>query len=86
MKVQVFDVPGMDLGFISGGFWRPVAHFSLFLEVPERCWNFDGFSMSDVGPERSRHGGVGGGVVQLIGTPTSPLGLSPKIEEEKRRS
>ena len=54
---QVFDVPGMDLGFISGGFWRPVAHFSLFSEVPERCWNFDGFSMSDVGPERSRHGG-----------------------------
>ena len=60
MKVQVFDVLGMDLVFISGGFWRPVAHFSLFSEGPERCWNFDGFSMSDVGPERSRHGGQGG--------------------------
>ena len=92
MKVQVFDVPGMDLGFISGGFWRPVAHFSLFSEVPERCWNLDGFSMSAVGPERSRHGGhrggSRGGVLRIIRPPTSPLGLSPKIEEEeeKRRS
>ena len=85
MKVQVFDGPGMDLGFISGGFWRPVAHFSLFSEVPERCWNFDGFSMSDVGPQRCRHGGQGG-VGGIMGAPTSPLGLSPKIEEEKRRS
>ena len=61
MKIQVFGVPGMDSGFISGGFWRPVAHFSLFSEGPERCLNFDGFSMSDVGPERSRHGAQGGG-------------------------
>ena len=45
MKIEVFGVPGMDLGFILGGFWRPVANFSLFSEVPERCWNFDGFSM-----------------------------------------
>ena len=29
--------------------------------------------------------GVTGGVLQLIGTPTSPLGLSPKIEEEEKR-
>ena len=34
-----------------------------------------------VGPERSRHGGVRG----AIGAPTSPLGLSPKIEEEEKR-
>ena len=43
--------------------------------------------MSAVGPERSRHGGqggVGGGVRGIIGAPTSPLGLSPKIEEERR--
>ena len=28
---------------------------------------------------------VGGRVVHLIGAPTSPLGLSPKIEEEEKR-
>ena len=61
MKIQVCGVPGMDSGFISGGFWGPLAYFSLFLKVPERCWNLDGFSMSDVGPERSRHGSQGGG-------------------------
>ena len=38
--------------------------------------------MNGVGPERCRHGGSEG----IIGPPTSPLGLSPKIEKEKRRS
>ena len=44
--------------------------------------------MSAVGPERSRYGGVGGGARGIIRAPTSPLGFSPKIEEEeeKRRS
>ena len=79
MKVRVFGVSGEDLGFILGGFWRPWDHFSSFLKVPERYWNLDGLSMSAVGPDRSRYGGQGG-VVQLIGTPTSPLGISPKIE------
>ena len=45
--------------------------------------------MSAVGPERSRYGGSGGGVRGggggIIGAPTSPLGLSPKIEEEEKR-
>ena len=45
---------------------------------------FDGFPKSAVGPERSRHGEQGG-VGQIIGAPTSPLGLSPKIEEEEKR-
>ena len=82
-KVRVLGVPGKDLGFILGGFWRPWVHFSSFLGVPERCWNFDGFSMSAVGPGTPRHGGWGG----IIGAPTSPLGLglSPKIEEEEKR-
>ena len=37
--------------------------------------------MSAVGPERSRYGGV----LRIIGAPTSPLGLSHKIEEEEKR-
>ena len=81
MKVRVSGVSGEDSGSLLGGFWRPWDHFSSFLRVPERCWKLDGFSMSAVGPERSRYGGVG----QLIGAPTSPLGLSPKIEEEEKR-
>ena len=84
MKVRVFGVSGKDSGFILGGFWRPWDHFSSFLRVPERCWNLDGFSMSAVGPERSRYGGQGGSG-GIIGAPTSPLGLSPKIEEEEKR-
>ena len=32
---------------------------------------------------RGGHGG--GGVRGIIGAPTSPLGLSPKIEEEEKR-
>ena len=80
-KVRVFGVSGKDLGFILGVFWRPWDHFSSFSMVPERCWNLDGFSMSAVGPGTSRHGGVG----QIIGAPTSPLGLSPKIEEEEEK-
>ena len=41
--------------------------------------------MSAVGPERSRYGGVTGKVRGIIGAPTSPLGLSPKLEEEEKR-
>ena len=37
-------------------------------------------------PREIQARGSRGGVVHLIGPPTSPLGLSPKIEEEKRRS
>ena len=37
-------------------------------------------------PRYAQARGVGGGVRGIIGAPTSPLGLSPKIEEEKRRS
>ena len=89
MKVRVFGVSGEDLGSILGGFWRPWDHFSLFLKVPERCWNLDGFSMSAVGPGTPRHGGSGGsgggGWGGIIKAPTSPLGLSPKIEEEEKR-
>ena len=44
--------------------------------------------MSAVGPERSRYGGVRGGVtggvLRIMGAPISPLGLSPKIEEEEK--
>ena len=47
----------MDLGFTLGGVWDPLARFSLVLMGPERSWNLDGFLMSDVGPETSRHGG-----------------------------
>ena len=80
-KVRVSGVSGKDLGSILVGFRRPWNHFSLFSKVPERCWNLDGFSMSAVSPERSRHGGAR----EIIGAPTSPLGLSPKIEEEEKR-
>ena len=36
-------------------------------------------------PRYAQARGVGGGYLRIIGAPTSPLGLSIKIEEEEKR-
>ena len=56
--LQKFEFP-VSRGRIWASFWEAFGDhritFLCFLGVPERCWNLDGFSMSAVGPERSRH-------------------------------